>query len=110
MRKISISNPNDTTTIYLHGELTRSEVKKYNKSFLQPDSDINVSLKYVHNIDSAGVGFLLKLYKSVISADNFNSIHLIDVSSKIRVILELTQVDQILEIIDNNNQQIAIAS
>jgi len=94
--------------IYLHGAMGRKVIKRFSKIFPLLESDMLLNFKHVTKIDSAGIGFLVKLFKY--AYDKGYTVKFSDVPLKIRMFLELTQVDQMFEIVDNNNHQIAIAA
>jgi len=94
--------------IYLQGAMDHKAIKRFSHKFPLPESDIVLNFKHVSKFDSTGIGFLVKLFKYAYAKSY--TIKFSDVPLKIRMFLELTQVDQIFEIVDNNSHQIANAA
>lgn len=88
------------------GSINATNAKRFQNELMtavnsQEGSTILVDMKGVEFIDSAGLIALITAYKS--AKIRGKSLNICSVSPSVKIIFELSQLDQILEIFDNKN-------
>lgn len=102
MNAVTYKTQANEKMVFLSGAMDRKGVSTLLKKYTMPDSNVILNMKEITRIDSTGIGFLMKILKSITTKGYW--IRLKDVPEKVQMLLELTQVDRILRNINGSNQ------
>lgn len=99
---------NNQAMMSFQGNLDKSGIRRVLSNIQLPDSNMTINMENVKNIDSSGIGFLMKLYKKI--SLQGCQLSLVNVPVKVKIILELTQFSRLVEINNDINSNSLFAA
>jgi len=82
-------------TINMPDVLDTQTIRSFNRKYGKAKSDLVLNMSNVKQMDSAGLGLLIKLHRNV--SKRGKAVQLFNVPPKVQIFLELTQVDHLFK-------------